>query len=136
MNTFWRASNERSRLALAVAKLRREGLLAGDHTGRPTLRPDPLGAPVAAVSVGIVDGEPRLDLPYVEDSAAAVDMNIVMTAEERLIEVQGTAEHGTFSRGDLNTLCDLAWRGIAQLCALQGRAVAAATDGEVTTTLP
>lgn len=113
-------------LALAVAKLRREGKLEGD----------PLGTPVAAVSVGIVDGEPCLDLPYVEDSAAAVDMNIVMTAKEQLIEVQGTAEHGTFSRAELNTLCDLAWKGIAQLCTLQQRAVAGATDGEVTITLP
>jgi len=116
-------------LALAVAKLRGVGLLPG---------PDPLGDPVAAVSVGIVSGEPCLDLPYVEDSTADVDMNVVMTAGERLIEVQGTAEHGSFSRKQLDTLCDLAWGGISQLLTLQRRAVTEAADdgSEVTVTLP
>ena len=65
---------------------------------------------VAAVSVGIVDGEARLDLPYVEDSAAEVDMNMVMTADGKLVEVQGTAEHGTFDREQLDALVDLARR--------------------------
>ena len=112
-------------LALAVKKLRAEGLL-GDAK--------PLAAPVAAVSVGIIDGEPRLDLPYVEDSAAGVDMNVVMTADERLVEVQGTAEHGTFARRELDALLDLAWKGIDALCGLQRRAVEA--DGETELTLP
>ena len=65
----------------------------------------PLLREVAAVSVGIIDGEARLDLPYVEDSAADVDMNVVMTGDGKLVEVQGTAEHGTFDRKQLDALC-------------------------------
>ena len=68
------------------------------------LAASPLLHEVAAVSVGIVDGEARLDLPYVEDSAAEVDMNIVMTGDGKLVEVQGTAEHGTFDRKQLDAL--------------------------------
>ena len=83
----------------------------------------PLLHEVAAVSVGIIDGEARLDLPYVEDSAAEVDMNIVMTADGKLVEVQGTAEHGTFDRAQLDTLVDLATGGIEQLIAAQRRAL-------------
>ncbi|MGZ3406252.1 MAG: ribonuclease PH, partial [Polyangia bacterium] len=75
-------------LALACRRLVTKKLLAKS----------PLLHEVAAVSVGVVDGEARLDLPYVEDSAAAVDMNIVMTADRKLVEVQGTAESGTFDR--------------------------------------
>jgi ribonuclease PH len=81
---------------------------------------------VAAISVGIVDGEPRLDLPYAEDSVAEVDMNIVMTDDERLVEVQGTAEHGTFDRRQLDVLCDLATAGVRQLVAAQRAAIEAA----------
>ena len=79
---------------------------------------------VAAVSVGIVDGEPRLDLDYDEDVRAGVDMNVVMTEDGRIVEVQGTAEHGTFSRVELDGLMDLATAGIATLDAGQRAALA------------
>ena len=79
----------------------------------------------AAVSVGIVDGECRLDLPYVEDAAAEVDMNVVMTGEGRLVEVQGTAEGVPFERRQLDELVDLAAAGIADLVELQRAALAA-----------
>jgi ribonuclease PH len=78
---------------------------------------------VAAVSVGIVDGEPRLDLDYDEDVRAGVDMNVVMTTDGRLVEVQGTAEHGTFSRAELDRLMDLATSGILALEAAQRAAL-------------
>jgi ribonuclease PH len=87
------------------------------------LTKSPLLHEVAAVSVGVVDGEARLDLPYVEDVAAEVDMNIVMTADQKLVEVQGTAERGTFDRAQLNALLDLATGGIEQLIAAQRRAL-------------
>jgi ribonuclease PH len=87
------------------------------------LTKSPLLHEVAAVSVGVVDGVARLDLPYVEDVAAEVDMNIVMTADQKLVEVQGTAEHGTFDRAQLNALLDLATGGIEQLIAAQRRAL-------------
>lgn len=74
---------------------------------------------VAAVSVGVVDGEPRLDLDYEEDVRAAVDMNVVMSSEGRFVEVQGTGEQGTFSRGELDALLDLATSGIEDLLARQ-----------------
>lgn len=74
---------------------------------------------VAATSVGIVKGEPVLDLCYVEDSRADVDMNIVMTGRGKFVEVQGTAEEIPFSREDINILLDLATSGIRQLIALQ-----------------
>ena len=91
--------------------------------GKKLLAASPLLHEVAAVSVGIVDGEARLDLPYVEDSAAETDMNIVMTADGKLVEVQGTAEHGTFDRKQLDALVDLATAGIEQLIAAQRRAL-------------
>jgi ribonuclease PH len=87
---------------------------------------DAVRTQVAAVSVGIVDGEPRLDLPYVEDSVAEVDMNVVMTDGERLIEIQGTAEHGTFARKELDALIDLAAHGVRGLTAAQREALAGA----------
>ncbi len=74
---------------------------------------------IAAVSVGIVEGEPRLDLSYAEDSAAEVDMNIVMTEAGRFIEVQGTAETEPFSRQHLDELLDLAESGIKEIIAVQ-----------------
>ena len=74
---------------------------------------------VAAVSVGIVDGEPRLDLDYVEDSSAETDMNVVATGRGLLVEVQGTAEGQPFSKAELDQLVDLALGGIAELVALQ-----------------
>ena len=91
--------------------------------GKKLLTASPLLHEVAAVSVGVVDGEARLDLPYVEDVAAEVDMNIVMTADRKLVEVQGTAEHGTFDRKQLDALVDLATSGIEQLIAAQRRAL-------------
>jgi ribonuclease PH len=84
----------------------------------------PVKRRVAAVSVGLIRGEPRLDLDYVEDVAADVDMNVVMSSEGRFVEVQGTGEHGTFPREDLDKLLDLAVRGIRDLDAAQQRALA------------
>jgi ribonuclease PH len=79
---------------------------------------------VGAVSVGIVGGEPLLDLDYAEDSAADVDMNVVMTGDGRLIEVQATAERVPFSRAELDALVDLAAAGITEIGAKQREAVA------------
>ncbi len=75
----------------------------------------PLRDAVAAISVGIVDGVPMLDLAYTEDSACDTDMNVVMTGQGGMIEVQGTAEGAAFSRAELNQLLDLAQLGISQL---------------------
>jgi ribonuclease PH len=86
-------------------------------TGR--LSASPVMRRVAAISVGVIDGEPRLDLDYDEDVRAGVDMNVVMSSEGRFVEVQGTGEHGTFARDELNALLDLAVGGIAQLDATQ-----------------
>jgi ribonuclease PH len=74
---------------------------------------------VAALSVGIYDGEPVLDLDYAEDSSADTDMNIVMTEHGGFIEIQGTAEKSTFSRQDLDKMLDLAKKGIEQLVVMQ-----------------
>ena len=79
----------------------------------------PVNDYVAAVSVGIVDGKPCLDLDYEQDSKAEVDMNIVMTGAKKLIEVQGTAEKNPFSKKELDRLVSLAEKGIAQLIAIQ-----------------
>lgn len=83
----------------------------------------PLTQLVAAVSVGIVDGEFRLDLDYEEDSKAEVDMNFVMTSEGRFVEIQGTAESGAFSREDMNRMTDLAAKGITSLLGFQREAL-------------
>jgi ribonuclease PH len=83
----------------------------------------PLTSTCTAISVGIVDGTPLLDLPYVEDSRAEVDMNVVM-AGDKLIEVQGTAEGAPFDRAELDALLDLAQAGIAELAELQLATVA------------
>ena len=80
---------------------------------------NPFGPLVAAVSVGKVDDEVRLDLAYAEDRAAAVDANVVMAAPDRYVEVQGTGEHGTFGRPELDRILSLATAGIAQLFAAQ-----------------
>jgi ribonuclease PH len=80
----------------------------------------------AAISVGIVDGEPLLDLPYVEDSRAETDMNVVMTGSGGLIEVQGTAEGVPFSRDELTALLDLASGGVDELVGLQRDMIAEA----------
>ena len=86
---------------------------------RNKLRNPPIIAQVGAVSVGVVAGTPMLDLCYEEDSAAGTDMNVVMDSDGRFIEVQGTAEHASFSRDELNTLLDLAGSGITGLMAKQ-----------------
>lgn len=83
------------------------------RTGRVAMTP--VRRRVAAVSVGIIDGEPRLDLEYEEDVRAGVDMNVVMSSEGRFVEVQGTGEHGTFSREEMDALLSLAVQGIASL---------------------
>jgi ribonuclease PH len=79
---------------------------------------------VAAVSVGVVDGRPVLDLDYAEDSSAETDMNVVLTADGRLVEVQATAERDPFSRELLDELLDLAAGGIEQIAAAQDEAIA------------
>lgn len=78
---------------------------------------------IAAISVGMIDGEPRLDLPYIEDSNAEVDLNLVMTAEGQIIEVQGTAEAAPLPRTDLDRLLDLAAKGIETLVEMQRKAM-------------
>jgi ribonuclease PH len=102
-------------VALALAL---EGL-----AGRGEVPPHVLHTQVAAVSLGLVDGELLLDLCYEEDSAASADFNIVMTGEGRLVEAQGTAEGDPFSRGSLDSVLDLAEKGIDQLLATQRRAI-------------
>jgi ribonuclease PH len=91
-------------------------------TGR--IGASPVKRRVAAISVGVIRGEPRLDLDYEEDVAADVDMNVVMSSENRFVEVQGTGEHGTFARGDLDRLLDLATAGIREIDAAQQRVLA------------
>jgi ribonuclease PH len=100
-------------LADAVSYLRDRGALAGE----------PLVTSVAAVSVGILDGQPRLDLEYVEDVAAETDMNVVCTGDGRFVEVQGTAEGQPFDRAELDALLDLAAGGCAELTRLQQQAL-------------
>jgi len=101
-------------LSLAVAKLMAEGKLAES----PMLRP------VAAVSVGIVENQPLLDLCYVEDAAAAVDLNLVMNAAGEFIELQGSGEESTFSDSQLAAMLALGKAGIRQLLAAQQAALA------------
>ena len=103
-------------LAIAVERLRQRGVL----------RHNPLSDSVAAISVGLVDGQVVLDLPYDEDSRAEVDMNVVATGSGRFVEVQGTAEGTTFSHEQLASMTQLAQRGIGRLTALQRDAVARA----------
>jgi ribonuclease PH len=85
----------------------------------------PLVQPVAAISVGIVQGTPVLDLEYVEDVDCDTDMNVVMTGAGRYVEVQGTAEGAAFSRAEMDQLLQLAEKGIGELVALQAQALAA-----------
>jgi ribonuclease PH len=99
----------------AVGWLREQGALAGE----------PLTGSVAAVSVGIVGGNPVLDLEYVEDVAADTDMNVVCTGDGRFVEVQGTAEQEPFHRALLDRLLDLAVGGCAELTRLQAEALRA-----------
>jgi ribonuclease PH len=106
-------------LRLACARLISEG----------ALERSPLTGTVAAVSCGIVDGVPLLDLDYREDSSAEVDANVVMTGDGGLVEVQATAERTPLSRAHLDDLLALAAAGIVELRALQDAAVATAASG-------
>jgi ribonuclease PH len=90
--------------------------------GEGRLASPPALQPVTAISVGLVDGQARLDLAYVEDAAAAVDMNVVVAGDGRLVEVQGTAESEPFSRDELDRLVDLALDGCSQLDRIQAGA--------------
>jgi ribonuclease PH len=101
-------------LALALRGLEAEGKVPGDV----------LADSVAAVSVGMVGGEPRLDLCYEEDAGAEVDFNVVMTGGGDFVEVQGTAEGTPFSRADLGAMLDLAAGGIEQLTTVQRQVLA------------
>jgi ribonuclease PH len=91
------------------------------------IKQNPLHSFCAAISVGIVDGLPVLDLPYIEDSTAEVDMNVVMLRKEGgeplFVEVQGTAEGAAFSRGELDSLLQLAEVGLGEIMALQAEMV-------------
>ncbi len=101
-------------LADAVEWLRQKGSLA---------RPDPLVNSISAISVGVIDGEPRLDLMYEEDVRAETDMNVVVTGAGEFVEVQGTAEGAPFRRDELDALLDLAVTGCASLTQLQREAL-------------
>jgi ribonuclease PH len=101
-------------LADAVSWLRERGALVGE----------PLVTSVAAVSVGVIEGAPRLDLCYEEDVAAETDMNVVCTGDGRFVEVQGTAEGAPFDRSELDALLDLAVHGCTELGRLQQEALA------------
>lgn len=100
-------------LADAIAHLKAEGVVPGE----------PLLDPIAAVSVGIIDGEICLDLPYEEDSRAEVDLNVVMQESGDFVEIQGTGEHGLFGREDLNEMLDVAQKGCRELIAAQKAAL-------------
>jgi len=89
----------------------------------------PLTGSVSAVSVGVVDGVPLLDLCYTEDVRAGTDMNVVVTGDGRFVEVQGTAEGVPFRRSELDELLDLAVDGCRQLEAVQRQALASSTLG-------
>jgi ribonuclease PH len=107
-------------LSLAVQALQREGKLA----------PDPILKPVAAVSVGIVQSQAWLDLSYVEDAAATVDMNLVMNAEGEFIELQGTGEEASYTEQQLAAMLALGKRGISQLLRCQQAALEEASVAE------
>ena len=100
-------------LVEAASFMRREGMV----------KRLPIYDLLAAISVGIVGGKEYLDLCYEEDSSAGVDMNVVMTGDGKLVEVQGTAEHGVFERKQLDQMMDLAARGVARLTELQKQAL-------------
>lgn len=100
-------------LADACAKLLEKGVL----------KASPLKDEVAAISVGIIKGIPCLDLDYIEDSSAEVDMNIIMTGSEKFIEVQGTAEGQPFDAEALQTMLDLGRKGVAEIVAMQRKLI-------------
>ncbi|WIM67247.1 ribonuclease PH [Corynebacterium breve] len=100
-------------LADAIAVLKDRGVVPGE----------PLLDPVAAISVGIVDGNVCLDLPYEEDSRAEVDLNVVMNASGNFVEIQGTGENGLFGRDELNDMLDVAQKGCFELIEAQKAAL-------------
>lgn len=100
--------------ASAALQLTFENMLAEGQISE-----NPMATSVAAISVGICEEHPLLDLCYVEDSSAEVDMNVVMSSDGTLIEVQGTAEGKTFSRSELNEMLDLAEKGITEIFEVQ-----------------
>ena len=100
-------------LADAIAVLKDQGVVSGE----------PLLDPIAAVSVGIVEGNVCLDLPYEEDSRAEVDLNVVMQESGNFVEVQGTGENGLFGRDELNAMLDVAQKGCFELIAAQRAAL-------------
>ena len=100
-------------LADALVKISKQGVI----------KEFPLTDYIAAISVGIVKGECVLDLNYVEDSKADVDMNVVMVGNGKLVEVQGTAEHKAFSKSELDTMLKLAEKGIRELFVIQKKAL-------------
>jgi ribonuclease PH len=109
-------------LADAVTWLRAAGRLAD---------PQPLSCSISAVSVGVVDGRVRLDLPYEEDSRAEVDMNVVATDTGTLVELQGTGEGATFARSTLDRMLDVALAGCKELATQQAKALAEPYPGEL-----
>jgi len=100
-------------LVLALRRLEKQGLIAES----------PIRGAVAAVSAGVVDGVECVDLSYVEDSKAEVDMNFVMTDGGRFVEIQGTAEGAPFSKAQADRMAELAWKGIGELLKLQQAAL-------------
>ncbi|WP_306578288.1 ribonuclease PH [Corynebacterium cystitidis] len=100
-------------LADAISVLKERGVVPGE----------PLLKPIAAISVGIVDGHVCLDLPYEEDSRAEVDLNVVMQEGGNFVEIQGTGEHGLFGREELNSMLDVAQAGCDELIAAQKAAL-------------
>lgn len=100
-------------LALAIKKLLKEGII----------KENPIISNVAAISVGIVNNTPMLDLKYSEDSIAEVDMNIIMNGKGEFVEVQGTGEEATYTRAQLNQLIDLAEEGIKDIIEIQNKII-------------
>ena len=100
-------------LALALKKIRKAGLI----------KANPLTEQVAAISVGMKDGRAILDLNYAEDSTAEVDMNIVMLATGKFVEIQGTAEAKAFDKKDMDAMVRLAAKGIRELFVLQNKSI-------------
>ncbi len=100
-------------LAIAIKKLLAQGKIKGN----------PLKGNIAAISVGVVEGKTMLDLKYTEDSIAEVDMNVIMNDKLELIEVQGTGEEATFTRGQLSAMLDFAEKGIKELIEMQNKVI-------------
>jgi ribonuclease PH len=105
-------------LVLALEKMRKDGLF----------KALPVSDYVAAVSVGIIDSKPMLDLDYGEDSTAEVDMNVIMTGDGRYIEVQGTAEREPFKKEEMDKLLALAGKGIAEIVGMQKKGLKGIAD--------